>query len=337
MKGDQPGPLLVPWSVVRTLAPHPTGCWRRVGRIGQCSAPSHMRLLATLIAFGSAPLSSTEEAANALQKRATERVTTRNRRPFYAPLSSDYEFPLNLTTPGYEGGVRPDAGDDSVLRAAIARALADPTYNLTILVIGGSEPQGSECKDDYVEGVVEAGVYVWWNNFPIYGRTDCPWPARLAQYLLRLLPHRNFVIVNGAMGGCGSGCFLGSQREIYERTQNEPRYPRGGPRTTNRRRGPGAGRSTQRRPDAQLQRDRARSAPAPLPRERPVRTRADDRAARRAEQWGPRRGVERRQVREAQHRPVLHVCAAARRASPARSAVRHRARRHAPPVRARRY
>ena len=184
-----------------------------------------MRLLATLIAFGSAPLSSTEEAANALQKRATERVTTRNRRPFYAPLSSDYEFPLNLTTPGYEGGVRPDAGDDSVLRAAIARALADPTYNLTILVIGGSEPQGSECKDDYVEGVVEAGVYVWWNNFPIYGRTDCPWPARLAQYLLRLLPHRNFVIVNGAMGGCGSGCFLGKANvEIGERTQNEPRY-----------------------------------------------------------------------------------------------------------------
>ena len=142
-------------------------------------------------------------------------------RALHVPLNGT-AFPLNLTRSGHPMSVRREAGDDSALRRAIARAIEDPTYVLTILVLGGSEPQGGDCGDP-MEGAVEAGVFAWWTRHGATGVATCPWPARITRYLARLLPKLNFRVISGAQGGCGSGCALSKvNAELGTRLINEP-------------------------------------------------------------------------------------------------------------------
>ena len=185
------------------------------------------RLLLTLWSLalgrqlGSVPVSPDDR----FEDGGLSRVTANFTRPFYAPhIADDVEFPLDLIRnhPGSRQGVRSEVGDDSRLREAIAKAMNETvSRTLTILVLGGSEPQGADCSVD-MKGAVEAGVYAWWTA-PKTGRIQCGWPARLTRYLARLLPRLNFVVINGAQGGCSSSCALTKvNAELGKRVLNEP-------------------------------------------------------------------------------------------------------------------
>ena len=107
--------------------------------------------------LGSVPVSPDDR----FEDGGLSRVTANFTRPFYAPhIADDVEFPLDLIRnhPGSRQGVRSEVGDDSRLREAIAKAMNETvSRTLTILVLGGSEPQGADCSVD-MKGAVK-GMY----------------------------------------------------------------------------------------------------------------------------------------------------------------------------------
>ena len=124
------------------------------------------------------------------------------------PLS-EFEFPFGIVLSlGSPFGVRPVLGNDSRLRAALAKAV-DGNHVLKILVLGGSEASGEQCYEapgDYF--ATHNDTYCWWHT-PKTGHSFCSWAARLARYIhAEILPAGNFIVINGARGGAGSQFFV---------------------------------------------------------------------------------------------------------------------------------
>ncbi|KAJ1454715.1 hypothetical protein M885DRAFT_565955 [Pelagophyceae sp. CCMP2097] len=113
--------------------------------------------------------------------------------------------PPNFNT-SIVASARVNWGDDSRLRNALAAAsIPGSNETLVVLVLGGSEAQGTECIVK-TPGVEEAGVYAHWHN-PAKSRgsrSSCSWSGRLSRYLAALLPQLNYLVVNCAQGGTNS-------------------------------------------------------------------------------------------------------------------------------------
>jgi hypothetical protein len=86
-----------------------------------------------------------------------------------------------------------------------------------------------QSKAAMVPGLFEGGNYAFWAKpSPIHGVGDvqlCSWPARLARYIANLLlpEDRNFVVLNGGIGGCDSMYHvLNAYSNFEERLVNNP-------------------------------------------------------------------------------------------------------------------
>ena len=160
--------------------------------------------------------------------------------PLHGPLARFCaSFPRALAEPGGAFGARPVVGDDARLRAALAAA-RDPASRrvLTIVALGGSEVEGTNCPLSRANvsgapGVLEAGALSCWSQRAKHGHAravagaacPCAWPARLARYVIERLevPPARVVVVNGGIGATGSAYQLLEAHRNFERPREVAR------------------------------------------------------------------------------------------------------------------